>query len=136
MPRRPSPARSALRRTVRPATLALSLVAALALPACAARQGADGEPSERVEQAPTTLAVRNQNFSDMTIYVLRGSQRIRLGIAGGSSETRFRIPDNLIFGIATLQFLADPIGSSRTPVSQEIRVTAGDVITLTIPPGM
>lgn len=130
--RRPSFVRSA----VRAATLALSLVAALTLPACAARQGEDaGEPSERVAPEPTTLVVHNRNFSDMTVYVLRGSQRIRLGMAGGNRESRFTIPANLIFGIATLQFLADPIGGSRTPVSQEIRVTEGDVITLTIPPG-
>ena len=129
---RPSFARSA-RRT---AALALSLAAALALPACASRQGEGaGEPTERREPEPTTLVVQNRNFSDMTIYVLRGGQRIRLGLANGNRATRFTIPANLIFGISTLQFLADPVGSSRTPVSQEIRVTEGDVITLTIPPG-
>jgi hypothetical protein len=129
---RPSFARSA-RRT---AVLALSLAAALALPACASRQAEGaGEPTERRDPEPTTLVVQNRNFSDMTIYVLRGGQRIRLGLANGNRSTRFTIPSNLIFGIATLQFLADPVGSSRTPVSQEIRVTEGDVITLTIPPG-
>ena len=130
---RPSFARSAARA----ATLALSLAAVLAVPACASRQGENaGEPSERVQPEPTTLVVQNRNFSDMTIYVLRGGQRIRLGLANGNRATRFTIPSNLIFGIATLQFLADPVGSSRTPVSQEIRVTEGDQITLTIPPGM
>ena len=130
--RRPSFARSAART----ATLALSLAAVLAVPACAGRQGENaGEPTERAEPEPTTLVVQNRNFSDMTIYVLRGGQRIRLGLANGNRATKFTIPSNLIFGIATLQFLADPVGSSRTPVSQEIRVTEGDEITLTIPPG-
>lgn len=129
---RPSLVRSAIRTT----TLALSLASVLVLPACAARGGENaGEPTERVAPEPTTLVVQNRNFSDMTIYVLRGSQRIRLGMASGNRESRFTIPPNLIFGIATLQFLADPIGGSRTPVSQEIRVTEGDVISLTIPPG-
>ena len=129
---RPSFARTAART----ATLALSLAAVLAVPACAGRQGENaGEPTERAEPEPTTLVVQNRNFSDMTIYVLRGGQRIRLGLANGNRATRFTIPSNLIFGIATLQFLADPVGSSRTPVSQEIRVTEGDEITLTIPPG-
>ena len=129
---RPSFARSASRT----AAHALSLAAVLVLPACGARQGENaGEPSERVEPEPTTVLVQNRNFSDMTIYVLRGGQRIRLGLANGNRATRFTIPSNLIFGIATLQFLADPVGSSRTPVSQEIRVTEGDEITLTIPPG-
>ena len=129
---RPSFARSAART----ATLVLSFAALLAVPACASRQGEDaGEPGERAQPEPTTLVVQNRNFSDMTIYVLRGGQRIRLGLANGNRATKFTIPSNLIFGIATLQFLADPVGSSRTPVSQEIRVTEGDEITLTIPPG-
>ena len=129
---RPSPARSAARA----ATLALAVAAVLAVPACASRHGENaGEPTERATPEPTTLVVQNRNFSDMTIYVLRGGQRIRLGLANGNRSTRFTIPANLIFGIATLQFLADPIGSNRTPVSHEIRVTEGDVVTLTIPPG-
>ena len=124
------------RALARAAGLALSLAALLAVPACAGRQGEDaGEPTERAAPEATTLLVQNRNFSDMTIYVLRGGQRIRLGLANGNRETRFTIPANLIFGIATLQFLADPVGSSRTPVSQEIRVTEGDVVRLTIPPG-
>ena len=130
------PRPSSVRSAARTAALALSLASALVLPACASRGGENaGEPTERVAPEPTTLVVHNRNFSDMTIYVLRGSQRIRLGMASGNRESRFTIPQNLIFGIATLQFLADPIGGSRTPVSQEIRVTEGDVISLTIPPG-
>jgi len=84
--------------------------------------------------APTTLRVENQAFLDMTIYVLRGGQRYRLGIANGNSTARFVIPATMVGGQA-LAFLADPIGSSRTPVSQEIVVVPGDEVTLMIPPG-
>ncbi len=83
----------------------------------------------------TTVTVDNQSFLDMTIYVLSGGQRIRLGQATGSSKSKFTIPAYLIgYGIQPLRFLADPIGGNRLPISEEINVTAGDEVILTIPP--
>src|SRR5687767_7148314 len=75
---------------------------------------------------PTSLRVENRNFLDHTIYVLRGSERIRLGVATGSSTTTFRIPANLVFGGTSLRFMADPIGARGQPVSDEIMAHAGD----------
>ena len=92
------------------------------------------DPNEPVEPIPpTTLRVENQAFLDMTIYVYRSTQRIRLGTATGNSVTRLRIPANLIFGATSLRFQADPIGGNRTPVSEEITVSPGDEVRLTIP---
>lgn len=81
----------------------------------------------------TTVTVDNQSFSDMTIYASRG-QRVRLGTARGKSKTVLTIPTSLVAGTTTLQFIADPIGSSRASVSEEIQVSAGDSIGITIPP--
>jgi hypothetical protein len=90
---------------------------------------------EAAEPVPATLLkVENQAFLDMTIYVYRSSQRVRLGIANGNSTTRFVIPANLIFGSTPLRFQGDPIGRNRQPISQEITVTPGDEVVLTIPP--
>ena len=83
----------------------------------------------------TTLRVENQAFLDMTIYAVRSSQRVRLGIATGLSVTKFTIPKSLIFGSTPLAFYADPIGGRRTPVSQEVMVSPGDEVQLMIPPG-
>ncbi|MEO6446023.1 MAG: hypothetical protein ABIZ91_13710 [Gemmatimonadaceae bacterium] len=80
------------------------------------------------------LQVENQAFNDATIYLVTGSQRIRLGQANGNSTTKLRIPSHYIFGPTPLQFIADPIGGNRTPVSESITVTAGDVVVLRIPP--
>jgi hypothetical protein len=91
-------------------------------------------PDPNAEPVPATyLRVENQAFNDMTIYVLRGAQRMRLGLATGTSTTRLRIPDTLLFGPTPLAFYADPIGGNRTPISQEITVSPGDEVTLTIP---
>ena len=108
------------------------LVACLALAsACSMNKNPD-EMAEPVP--PTRLRVENQAFLDMTIYVYRSTQRIRLGTATGSSVTRLTIPANLLFGATPLRFQADPIGGSRAPISSEITVSPGDEVVLTIPP--
>jgi hypothetical protein len=87
----------------------------------------------RQEDAKTFLIVDNRGPVDMTVYVLRGAQRYRLGICPGTSTRRFQIPGSLVFGATPLRFLADPIGSNRTPVSNEIPVRPGDEVRLLIP---
>jgi hypothetical protein len=115
----------------RAATMVL-VMACLALAGACSRNKNPDETAEPVP--PTRLRVENQAFLDMTIYVYRSSQRIRLGVAGGNSTTRLTIPANLIFGATPLRFQADPIGGNRASISQEITVSAGDEVTLTIPP--
>lgn len=107
----------------------LFVIAAVGLLAACARSRVPIDPN-----APTTVRVENQASLDMNIYVLRGSERIRLGTASGLGTSVFTIPRHVIFGATPLRFLADPIGSNRTPVSDEIVVTAGDQVTLRIPP--
>ncbi len=106
--------------------------------ACLALAGAcsmNNNPDEMAEPVPPTrLRVENQAFLDMTIYVYRSTQRIRLGTATGNSVTRLTIPANLIFGATPLRFQADPIGGTRAPISSEITVAPGDEVVLTIPP--
>ncbi len=69
----------------------------------------------------------------MTVYVLNGPQRVRLGIAGGKSVTAAHHSGFLLRVPRSLRFLADPIGGGRTPVSEEIMVEPGDEVSLTIP---
>lgn len=108
------------------------LMCSLALSAACVGNKKEDEAAEPVPV--TMLKVDNQAFLDMTIYVYRSSQRVRLGIANGNSTSRFVIPSNLIFGSTPLRFQADPIGRNRQPISQEITVTPGDEVVLTIPP--
>lgn len=110
----------------------MSMAGALALAAPCSGNTKEDSAAEPVP--PTHLRVNNQAFLDMTIYVYRSSQRVRVGVATGSSTTRMTIPSNLIFGSTPLRFQADPIGANRQPVSQEITVSPGDEVTLIIPP--
>ena len=106
------------------------LLIVLALAACAGRSGT-GTPNPDSE---TILQVQNQGFSDMVIYALNGSQRTRLGLATGNSTKSFTLPQYLVRNGGTLRFQADPVGGNRAPVSEEMSVQPGDIVTLTIPP--
>jgi hypothetical protein len=88
----------------------------------------------RTEEAPTILKVDNRAVLDMNIYVVRSSQRIRIGTANGLTTTRLTIPSSLVFGATSLRFMADPIGSNRVPISDDITVLPGDEVTMIIPP--
>lgn len=111
-------------------TIALLVAVCLGSAACASKAttGSLDKP------LPTTVVVDNQGILDMTIYVLRGSQRVRLGIAGGLRKTRLTIPSGILMAATSLRFLADPIGGNRSPVSEEIAISEGDEIGLRIPP--
>jgi hypothetical protein len=106
-------------------------VITLLLAAACGRSPSRSEPSPNT---PAVLRVENQHFTDMVIYAVSGGSRVRLGIATGNSTKSFTIPNYLIRGARQLQFVADPIGGNRTPVSQEMTVRPGDIISLTIPP--
>ena len=100
------------------------------LAACAGRSRDTGpEPA-----GPAMVQVENQGFTDMVIYAIGGGQRVRLGLATGNSTKTFTVPPYLIGAAASIRFLADPIGGNRTPVSEEMSVRPGDLVTLTIPP--
>lgn len=107
------------------------LVIAAMSQACASRRPAG--PAAPGEAEQTTLSVRNDNYLDHTIYIIAGSQRTRLGTARGLTTSRFVIPSHFVFGPVALQFLADPIGSRVTPISERVSVAPGDEVQLIIP---
>ena len=119
-----------LRSTRRSSTTLLLCVLTFAA-ACSGNTRKD-EAAEPVQ--PTYVTVDNRAYLDMTIYVYKGSQRFRLGIATGSNTTKMPIPANLIFGITPLRFQASPIGGRRQPTSEQINVEHGDEVHFSIPP--
>ena len=113
-----------VRRTV---VLALCVIAA----ACASA----GQRAETAKGEDTTVLVDNMQVLDMNIYLVRGGQRVRLGTATGLSKTVLKIPRGIVFGATALQFIADPIGGARLPITETITVVEGDEVGLRIPPG-
>ncbi|HUQ46992.1 MAG TPA: hypothetical protein VM053_01975 [Gemmatimonadaceae bacterium] len=110
----------------------LSVAAFCAIIAACASMGTKNLPST---ENPTTLVVENRNVLDMNIYIIRGGgQRLRVGTANGLAKTKFTIPRGIVLGSTTVRFLADPIGGTRGPVSEEITMQEGDEVGLMLPP--
>jgi len=93
--------------------------------------------ARNADDAPvrTTIEVQNEDFTDMTVYVLANGARTRLGIAPGNKTTVLTIPEYLIQGVPMMRFVAEPLGGYRTPVSEEVDVNPGDQLEMVIRPG-
>jgi len=108
---------------------------ALALLSLGCQHRGAGASQDSLEPRPqTTVKVENQNFLDMDVYILRESQRIRLGMVGGHSTQVFPIPDDIVRSSPQVRFELHPIGGRANPRSESITVMPGDQVVLTIPP--
>lgn len=110
--------------------LLLLLLPVLLLAACAGKRSRGAAPGDSVR---TTVEVENRSWSAVNVYAIRGGQRVRLGTVQAVTTTVLTIPAAIVSGVTSLSFLIDPIGSNRTPISQEISVREGDQITLYVP---
>jgi hypothetical protein len=113
-----------------PLSLAAALVALLTVAGCTSTRSGAPVP----ERSEAFVRVENRSMLDMTIYVVRGGERRRLGLVNALTTQLLSIPSVLVAGSGVLRFQADPIGGRRTPISEEIFVRDGDVVQLIIPP--
>ena len=102
--------------------------------ASAAACGAGGRPVRPGSETVTTVEVDNQNFTDMTIYLVNGGQRIRLGRATGKTRAVMRLPRGALTFPRELQFLAEPAAMRGASSTSRIWVSPGDRVNLTIIP--
>src|SRR5436853_4940105 len=85
-------------------------------------------------RAEVAVTVENQNFLDMDVFLIRGGQRLRLGMVPGLSSRMLMVRPEVIGYGTEVQFELHPIGGRGNPMSETISVRPGDVIHLTIPP--
>ena len=115
-----------------PAALALALALALESVACVrnAQSASDSPESQPV----TVVRVENQAVLDMDIFVVpQAGGRMRIGFVNSHSTADMRIPPTFVFGATSLRFIADPVGGRSRSISQEITVSPGDTVLMTIP---
>lgn len=87
------------------------------------------------QEGTTQLEVVNRSSSDMDIYIVRGGQRIRLGLAAANETTRFVLAPAQVAGVGLTHFQASPITGLGQPIGSEpVMLRLGDVVTLNIPP--
>lgn len=108
----------------------LAAAAALALGACApaARNAADNSPA----QSRAMLVVDNENYRDVTVYLVGGSTRTRLGSVTSMTTQEFRIPQTLALGVSDLRVEAVPFGTGETFRSHYFRVDGPGQISLKV----
>lgn len=85
-------------------------------------------------QAEVAVTVENQNFLDADVFIVRGGQRIRLGMVPGLSSRVLMVRPELIGYGQDVRFEVHPIGGRGDPLTETISVRPGDVVHLTIPP--
>ena len=81
--------------------------------------------------AGTVVTVSNQNWRDIRVYLLHGSQgsmRTRLGTVTSMNSTDFEIPPQLSVTGSRIQVLAEVIGSSERAATERVTVQPGLVI--------
>lgn len=108
--------------------IAIAAVAALGACAPAAEQSASRLPA----RSHTTLVVRNDNWSEVNVYLVRVGGRTRLGSVTAMGKGEFYIPDAYVLGTSDVTIAADPVGSSDSYVSPPIQVFPGAQVALTV----
>lgn len=109
----------------------LSLPALLLLlsTSCAGKQK---EATRPLPTSPTSLRIENQNWLDVTIYVVHDGQRSRLGAATAAHTTELEIPPTLLGQLGAIRLMADPVGSSQTIISPTVVVKPGTRLVWTL----
>lgn len=85
----------------------------------------DADWAEMGDGDRTVVRVTNNNWSDMTIYVVRDGLRHRLGTVTSQTTERFAVPTHFMAASGRVHLLADPIGSRNTFLSSPIVITPG-----------
>ncbi len=122
-----------------PTTLAklllIAVVTGSATTGCATR---GTSPSRGVEpQQRTTVSIRNNNWSDVTVYLIQagGGTPVRIRRVGSLTTERIPVRGRIrseLQAHGRLQFLIKPFASSATYTTQPVVLAPGDAARLTV----
>lgn len=118
-------------RTRQWATLVLAMALGSGFGGCGGRQE---KPTLGKPRPAAVVRVANNNFLDVTIYVVQSGMRLRLGTVTGLSEEQFTLPQRFATYTIEMQLLADPVGGSRGYMSPAVRVRGGEEVDLRLQP--
>ena len=110
------------------------LLAAVTLAGCArhAEEGDDEEPApESAANAELPVEIENHNWSDVVIYLVRGTATERLGMVGSLKTETFVFPFRRI-GTGEARLRAYPIGGPAAFTSENLYVQPGQMVKWTL----
>jgi len=108
------------------------LAGALAVASCAPLFGGGKRAIRDTSNSDIHIRVANRNWSDVTVYALVGSSRMRLGTVISMSEQIFVLPRAVSASTGELRLLIDPIGTWRGYMTEAIMAFPGQVIELNV----
>jgi hypothetical protein len=111
-----------------------ALSAAAFLTSCAPR-ARSGTAAGGAGSAYIGLNVKNDNWLDVHVYVVRGGSRFRLGDVSGNTTRSLRISEGLIVAGA-IQLMVDPVGLDDPYVTDVMLVAPDQRVQLMVAPRM
>jgi hypothetical protein len=118
-------------RFVRLLAIAWCAVHPLATTGCA-RHKSDAPAPAPEPRFAVALRVTNSNWSDVRIYVVRGTMRLRLGTVTTNSTMDFTIPADFLSGAGNVTLVADPVAGRGPWTTSLPAVSAGDEFELVV----
>ncbi len=117
-----------------PARIAI-VTASLLLAGCSLlpfhRDEKSPDDNEQQEMEDVSLHVANHNWSDIVVFAVRGSTRMRLGDVSTGTQADFVVPRTLVIG-GQLTVLLHPIGGPRDFSTGPILVSPGQQVDLRV----
>lgn len=106
----------------------LTLLAAVTISAGCARAGKNRRAAL---DEKTTVIVENNNWLETTVYAVRSGTRLRLGTVPTGKTLEFTLPNGFTTG-ASIQLIADPVGTSSTYRSDMLAIAPGRQVQLRV----
>jgi hypothetical protein len=104
-----------------------------AVPSCGLIFGRGAEEKQTPPPAEDiSVAVDNHNWSDIVIYLMRGTQSQRLGMVTALSNIQFAFPYSSLNSGGNLRLRAYPIGGAGSYTSEDLVVQPGQMIKWTL----
>ena len=111
---------------------AIAALGLTTLGACHQGGGIGAAAAEAGNVGAITVRVVNHAWLDITVYLLQGTHRDRIGVATASSTSTFTIPLRQLSAGAQYQLFGDPVGSRQTVRSEPLHAEDGDVVIWTL----
>jgi hypothetical protein len=97
-----------------------------------ARSTSSQAAGERAAKAEIAIEVENHNYSDIVIYLVRGSQTQRLGMVTGLSTAHYVVPYRRLGTTGDARLRAYPIGGPAAFTSEDLHVQPGQWVKWTL----
>lgn len=107
---------------------AVLLLAALVSGACASAGPRAHSSMRIVDESTATVRVTNNNWSNVTVYLVYSGMRTRLGDVTSMRTERFRIPREFTVAAGSVQLLVSPLASNESYMTPSFSVQPGQQV--------